>query len=29
VTISGDGKYAAYDFLPDDGSATRIYRVAL
>ena len=29
VTISGNGDYAAYDFAPDDGSASRIYRVAL
>ena len=29
VTISGNGRYAAYDFTPTDGSASRIYRVAL
>jgi hypothetical protein len=29
VTISGNGGYAAYDWFPADGSAARIYRVAL
>ena len=29
VTISGNGMYAAYDFAPTDGSASRIFRVAL
>jgi Tol biopolymer transport system component len=29
VTISGNGRYAAYDWIPDDGSASRIFRVAL
>jgi hypothetical protein len=29
VTVSGNGAYAAYDWTPADGTATRIFRVAL
>lgn len=29
VSISGNGQFAAYDWLPDDGSPSVIYRVAL
>ena len=29
VSISGNGQFAAYDFIPDDGSPSVIYRVAL
>ena len=29
VSISGNGQFAAYDFVPDDGSPSVIYRVAL
>jgi hypothetical protein len=29
ATISGNGQYAAYDWAPDDGGVSRIYRVAL
>ena len=29
VCISGNGRFAAYDWVPDDGSASRILRVAL
>jgi len=29
VTISGNGQFAAYDWVPSDGGASRIFRVAL
>jgi hypothetical protein len=29
VTISGNGQFAAYDWIPDDGGPSRIFRVAL
>ena len=29
VTVSGDGRFAAYDWSPDDGGPHQIYRVAL
>jgi hypothetical protein len=29
VTISGNGLFAAYDWIPDDGGPSRIFRVAL
>ena len=29
VTVSGNGRFAAYDFLPESGGPSRIFRVAL